>query len=588
MMLYLGWREGRSIVPKEQTLERLYLLPQEQEREISEAVVMAKIQLWMVSKLKDRRRSASGFAILDLATSNPIQAASSAGTRRRRSSSVTAVPQSLTVGLAVSGDNDPAPAKQLLPPIPGTPTVPAVPMSSLSRSPSPRPGGGWASPGLTGSFNDASGRASPNKSYRGLNGANVTWESAKAKSEGVNGYPSFSTQNNGFFNRHYRSISNSLPRFNLGSGKSYAEKEKLGRGRGFMGKLGRVKTILGRVSRKTKLRVIVVMALVFMYILFYSTSLCYYWRRGKYTGGGQKFVIILAANLGGGVMEWKGPREWAIERDSVRNKRRYANRWGYDLEIVDMSTKKRYAHEWRESWEKVDTIRNCLRKYPEAEWFWWLDLNTFVMEPSYSLQSHVFKNLGSNTYRDINDFNPLNITHPFEAPYLDAEALSPIGDGKQESINLVIPQDCSGFNLGSFFIRRSAWTDRLLDVWWDPVGYEQKHMEWEHKEQDALEFLYINQPWIRPHTAFIPQRKINSFPPGACGDNGLDDRYHYVKEDRDFLVNMAGCEWGRDCWGEMYNYRETSNYLNRTWWERFKEDLIAVIWFKITGQKIRI
>ena len=70
-------------------------------------------------------------------------------------------------------------------------------------------------------------------------------------------------------------------------------------------------------------------------------------------------------------MEWKGPREWAIEKDSVKNKKKYAHRWGYDLEIVDMSTKKRYAHEWRESWEKVDTMRNCMRKYPEAEWYWW-------------------------------------------------------------------------------------------------------------------------------------------------------------------------------------------------------------------------
>jgi mannan polymerase II complex MNN10 subunit len=94
----------------------------------------------------------------------------------------------------------------------------------------------------------------------------------------------------------------------------------------------------------------------------------YWWRRSKVLGGGKKFVIILAANQGGGVMEWKGPREWAIERDSIRNKRKYANRWGYELEIVDMSTKKRYAHEWRESWEKVDTVRNCLRKYPDAEW----------------------------------------------------------------------------------------------------------------------------------------------------------------------------------------------------------------------------
>ena len=105
-------------------------------------------------------------------------------------------------------------------------------------------------------------------------------------------------------------------------------------------------------------------------------------------------------------------------------------------------------------------------------------------------------------------------------------------------------------------------------------------MEWEHKEQDALEYMYTNQPWIRPHTAFIEQRKVNSFPPGACakegkqGDEALDERIHYRVEDRDFMVNMAGCEWGRDCWGEMYQYRELSNHLNRWWWERFKEDYI--------------
>lgn len=195
------------------------------------------------------------------------------------------------------------------------------------------------------------------------------------------------------------------------------------------------------------------------------------------------------------------------------------------------------------------------------------------MEPSYSLQSHIFNDLASNTYRDINLYNPLNISHPFRSPHLDPESCSAVGDGKTQSIDLIVPQDCGGFNLGSFFVRRSSWTDRLLDIWWDPVGYEQKHMEWEHKEQDAFEHLYINQPWIRPHTAFIPQRKINSFPLGACGENGEDSRIHYRETDRDFVVNMAGCEWGRDCWGEMYNFRELSNKLNRTPWEKFKDGL---------------
>lgn len=206
------------------------------------------------------------------------------------------------------------------------------------------------------------------------------------------------------------------------------------------------------------------------------------------------------------------------------------------------------------------------------------------MEPSRSLQTQVFNSLDANTYRDINNYNPLNITHPFQASYLDPTSKSATGDSQLSSIDLIVPQDCAGFNLGSFFLRRSAWTDRLLDIWWDPVLYEQKHMEWEHKEQDALEHLYTAHPWVRAHTAFVPQRRINSFPTGACGDHGEDKRFHYSEQDRDFLVNMAGCEWGRDCWGEMYNFRELSNRLNRSRWEKFK-DGISERWKKMREGK---
>ncbi|KAI2629016.1 galactosyl transferase GMA12/MNN10 family-domain-containing protein [Xylaria nigripes] len=459
---------------------------------------------------------------------------------------------------------------------------------SLSRSPSPVPGGGWSSPGLA---ITSSGRSSPvKKTFSDSNAGIVTWESARKKSRGVAGYPSFSTQNQGFFTRNMRRISSSFPSFSTNEDEdtTYTRKGKPAQPSWRLPLLARIQALVARMSRRWKIRILIVLFLFLGYIIFLITPLSYYWRRAISLGGGQKFVIILAANVGGGVMEWKGAREWAIERDSVRNKRKYAARWGYELEIVDMSTKKRYAHEWRESWEKVDSIRNSFRKYPKAEWVWWLDLNTFIMEPSYSLQSHLFNHLDKHIYRDINEFNPLNLTHPLMANYLDPESLSPVGDGDPDSINLMLSQDCAGFNLGSFFVRRSEWTDRLLDVWWDPVSYEQKHMEWEHKEQSALQQLYATQPWIRSHTAFIPQRMINSFPTGACSENGNDTRIHYDQKDRDFFVNMAGCEFGRDCWGEMYNFRELSYYLNRNPWERFKEDLVAVIWFKLTGQKVKL
>ena len=212
------------------------------------------------------------------------------------------------------------------------------------------------------------------------------------------------------------------------------------------------------------------------------------------------------------------------------------------------------------------------------------------MEPSYSLQHHLFESLGDKVYRDINAHNPLNITHPFTDPWLDPDALSPVGDGDPSSLNLLLSQDCTGFNLGSFLMRRGAWTDRILDVWWDPVAYEQRHMQWEQREQNALEQLYGTQPWVRQHTGFFPQRMINSFPQPACDDgSGVNNtRIHYNEHDRDFLVNMAGCEWGRDCWGEMYFFREFSYWLNRSVWEKFKEDYVAVLWFKLTGKWVKL
>jgi mannan polymerase II complex MNN10 subunit len=117
------------------------------------------------------------------------------------------------------------------------------------------------------------------------------------------------------------------------------------------------------------------------YVPLIDVALHRVYRRSPILGGGSKFVIILAANQGGGVMEWKGPREWAIERDSVKNKKKYVKNWGYELEIVDMSTKKRYAHEWRESWEKVDTIRNAMRKYPHAEWYVLCSMQRVLLTP---------------------------------------------------------------------------------------------------------------------------------------------------------------------------------------------------------------
>lgn len=149
---------------------------------------------------------------------------------------------------------------------------------SLSRSPSPRREGGWSSPGLTTPYDDSNGRSrSPRKAYGGLEspgggGGGVTWASAKANSARVNGYPSYQSQNKGFFSRHMRKLSESLPYFAHGGQEDrFAEKEKLGRGRrGGLG--GSWKDVPARIalllSRRRKYLALVVLAFLAVLLWF--------------------------------------------------------------------------------------------------------------------------------------------------------------------------------------------------------------------------------------------------------------------------------------------------------------------------------
>lgn len=152
---------------------------------------------------------------------------------------------------------------------------------SLSRSPSPHPGGGWTSPGLTpgsGSSTPRSHILSPRPP--GVAGpSGISWAAAKAKSERVKGYPSFSTRNNGFFSRQKRMISSSLPGFRPAG--VYADNKNdddvFGRGGGGRwsgrgGNAGGMRTCLGSLVRRRRLRLLLVLIVVWLGYLFFGTG----------------------------------------------------------------------------------------------------------------------------------------------------------------------------------------------------------------------------------------------------------------------------------------------------------------------------
>lgn len=305
--------------------------------------------------------------------------------------------------------------------------------------------------------------------------------------------------------------------------------------------------LLMRAVRSRKLiSLAVVLVVTLLLVLFTSVPFLPHFRLKS-----PRFVIIVGANKGGGVLQWKSARDWNVEKASIANKKAYAERHGYHIVIKDMTSKKKYSQEWREAWQKVDIIRDAMRQFPTAEWFWWVDLNTYIMEPQRSLEQVLFNHL-DKLERDCNLYNPANFD--LDLPFVDYS----------QRINMILSQDCAGFSLGSWFLRRSQWTDMLLDVMWDPAFYGQKYSQWGHMEQSALEYIYNTQAWMRSSTAFAPQRWINAYPRGACGGEEPDNaQIFYREEDRDFLVNLAGCDWGRDCWDEMWSYQQKSKELHR-------------------------
>ena len=100
-------------------------------------------------------------------------------------------------------------------------------------------------------------------------------------------------------------------------------------------------------------------------------------------------------------------------------------------------------------------------------------------------------------------------------------------------IDLIITQDHSGLNAGSFFIRNSPTMRLFIDLWSDPLITE-RTPSWPQKEQDALNYLIVKHPQLRQRVGFIPQRLINA--------------YATIKSvEKELLVHFAGCWYDLPC-----------------------------------------
>jgi hypothetical protein len=184
-------------------------------------------------------------------------------------------------------------------------------------------------------------------------------------------------------------------------------------------------------------------------------------------------------------------------------------------------------------WGKIPALIDTFRRYPEAEWVWFLDLDAIIMSPEYDLVKNILskKGLESKILRSTK-FNTLELYTPPEQDWKD--------------IDFIIAQDHNGLNAGSFLVRRSRYTEVLLDFWADPLLMIQK---WPGREQEALVHFLKYHPTFRTHLGLVPQRSINSYAEGGS---------NMKWQKGDVAVHFAGCWVGGKCqkwWTEYWGKR---------------------------------
>nr|CAD1843897.1 unnamed protein product [Ananas comosus var. bracteatus] len=218
-----------------------------------------------------------------------------------------------------------------------------------------------------------------------------------------------------------------------------------------------------------------------------------------------------AAPRGGGRRSFEGVME-AVEG----NKRGYAARMGYDYVDARGAVDPRRPP----SWSKILAVRSLL---PSYDWVFWNDADTVITNPNISLESILLSAIGHSDF----DASP----------------------------DLVVTEDFGGINAGVWLVRRSAWSERFLEAWWNATSFVRlgstrsgdnaamQHLiaalsaeeSRAHVRVSPMQCLFNSYPWT-PTPKSLYRLIVSPAPPGEI----------FVStgaySDGDFMVHLAGID----------------------------------------------
>lgn len=173
-------------------------------------------------------------------------------------------------------------------------------------------------------------------------------------------------------------------------------------------------------------------------------------------------------------------------------------------------------------WNKIPILKEAFARFHKAKRLYWLNIDIIIMTPSINLHGHVLTQAGLNKNGAFG--KELGRVVGGSSGYTTPTTVD------ESKVNFDISSDQRAMNAGTFLLRRSDWTDWLLNMWDDPLYIK---ADWVMKENQAWTHMFTNHEIIRNHTAHIAQKGLNSYP-----------SYNFLGEhwsEGDLPVPFAGC-----------------------------------------------
>lgn len=158
---------------------------------------------------------------------------------------------------------------------------------------------------------------------------------------------------------------------------------------------------------------------------------------------------------------------------TAQNRKAYCAFHGYNYHFVNIA--KFDMGDAHPVWKKIPAIVEAFNTFPAAKWLFFLDLDAIIMSPKQDLTDLVLSHEGMK--KSIH----------WGGEWTGSERV-PLGtfmqaDADLDKLDMLVAQDQNGVNAGSFFLRRSEYTQWLLDMWADPFFMK---MDWPGQEQETL------------------------------------------------------------------------------------------------------